>query len=325
MDYVRLGASSLKVSRIAFGLMGVGDPGWRSWVQPEEAARPLFRQALDAGINIFDTCDFYSAGRSEEILGELIAAHGVRNEVVIATKVGNPMGRGPNGSGYSRKHVIEAAEASLRRLRTDRIDLYQTHIWDPSANIEEMVLAFDQLHREGKVLYVGATDIPCWQLARAVYLARQLGSVAFSSLQHHYNAVWREDERDLMPFARSEGLGLLPYSPVARGFLAGAERRARRTTERARTDDYARQWYGRPEDEDVADAIERLAAGKAVSPAQIALAWVLHQSPGAVPIVGPTSGPQLEEAVAALDIGLTREEMDRIRDAYRPRPHGGHF
>jgi aryl-alcohol dehydrogenase-like predicted oxidoreductase len=325
MEYVRFGASSLKVSRIAFGLMGVGDPGWRSWVLPKETAQPLFRQALDAGINIFDTCDFYSAGRSEEILGELIKEDGVRNEVVIATKVGNPMGRGPNSSGYSRKHIIEAAEASLRRLQTDHIDLYQTHIWDPSTNIEEMVLAFDQLHREGKVLYVGATDIPCWQMAKAVYLARQLGLVAFSSIQHHYNAVWREDERELIPFARSEGLALLPYSPIARGFLAGSDRRQQRTTERARTDDYAWSWYSRSEDGHVADAIEQLATGKGVSPSQVALAWVLHNSPGAVPIVGATSQHQLDEAIQALGIGLTAEECKLISDAYHPRPHGGHF
>ncbi len=325
MQYIRLGTSSLKVSRIAFGCMGIGRPEWRSWVLDEARGKPLINQALDAGINFFDTCDFYSSGASEEILGRAIRELGVRNEVVIATKVGNPMGRGPNASGYSRKHIIEAAEASLRRLGTDRIDLYQTHIWDPQTNIDEMVAAFDLLIRQGKILYVGATDIPCWQLAKAVYGARLAGCAAFASIQHHYNAVWREDERELIPFARSEGLGLLPYSPMARGFLAGRQRRIERTTERARTDDYAWQWYGRPEDSAVAEVIEDIATERGVEPAQIALAWVLEQHPTAAPIIGPTAANHLSSAIAALDITLDSSAMKRIDDAYLPRKRGGHF
>jgi aryl-alcohol dehydrogenase-like predicted oxidoreductase len=325
MDYVRLGQSSLKVSRLAFGLMGVGNPAWRSWVVGDQEGSALIGAALERGINMFDTCDFYSAGASEEILGRTIEAMGVRNEVVIATKVGNPMGRGPNALGYSRKHIIEAAEASLRRLRTDRIDLYQTHIWDSSANIDEMVDAFDLLVRQGKVLYVGATDIPCWQLAQAFYRARIGGRAAFATVQHHYNAVWREDERDLVPFARSEGLGLLPYSPLARGMFAGRARLADGGTERSRTDEYTGLWYGRPSDAHVAELIETIARRRAVEPAQIALAWVLAASPGAVPIIGTQRIGHLDNMLAALSIALSAEEMSEIGGAYEPRRRGGHF
>jgi aryl-alcohol dehydrogenase-like predicted oxidoreductase len=240
--------------------------------------------------------------------------------VVIATKVGNPMGRGPNGSGYSKKHIIEGVEASLRRLRTDRIDLYQTHIWNEEACLEEMIDAFDLLVRQGKVLYIGATDIPCWQLAQSVYQARLAGKAAFTTLQHHYNAVWREDERDLIPFARSEGIGLLPYSPIARGFLAGV-----RDTERSRTDEYTRQWYGRPQDGLVAEAIGDIARRHGSTPAQIALAWVRAASPGAVPVVGAHSPVHLSALVSALDLSLSAEDMAHIGQHYAPRKRGGHF
>jgi aryl-alcohol dehydrogenase-like predicted oxidoreductase len=324
MQYLNLGASSLKISRIGFGCMGIGDPGWRSWVLPEASAKPLLARALELGINFFDTCDFYSKGVSEETLGTFIAEAKVREEVVIATKCGAPMGRGPNASGYSRKHIIEAAENSLRRLRTDRIDLYQTHLWNPATNIEEMVGAFDHLVRQGKVLYVGATDIPCWQLAKAVYFARQSGLTEFVSLQHHYNALWREDERDLVPFCRSEGLGLLPYSPLARGFLAGRQRRLERTTERARTDDYAWTWYGRDDDSRIAETLEDASGELGVQPAQLALAWVLAKQPTASPILGATQLEHLESAVATLDLDVPEEHFKVIDDAYVPRRHGGH-
>lgn len=325
MEYVRLGSSSLKVSRVGLGIMGIGSPQWRSWVLDAEPGKAVLKQAFEQGINFVDTCDFYSAGQSEKVLGDLIADLGIRNEIVIATKVGNPMGKGPNALGYSRKHIIEAAEASLRRLRTDRIDLYQTHIWDTSTNIEEMVLAFDQLVRQGKVLYVGATDIPCWQLSQAVYRARLLNCAQFSTVQHHYNAVWREDERELIPFAKSEGLGLLPYSPLARGFLAGEQRRKEKTTERARTDDYAWSWYGRPEDERVAEKIESIAKEKQSTPAQIALAWVLSNVAGSIPLLGVTQAGQLDEALAAMTLTLSEEDMKAIDAAYQPRKRGGHF
>ncbi len=321
MQYVRLGRSSLKVSPIAFGLMGIGDPSWRSWVLDGSAGAPVIRAALERGINFFDTCDFYSAGASEEAFGTLVETMGVRNEVVIATKVGNPMGRGPNASGYSKKHIIEAAEASLRRLRTDRIDLYQTHIWNTATDLDEMIEAFDLLVRQGKVLHVGATDLPCWQLAQSVYKARIGNKAAFTTLQHHYNAVWREDERDLIPFAQSEGMGLMPYSPLARGFFAGRGR----NTERERTDEYIGQWYGRPEDAAVAGAIRAVAEKRGNSPAQVALAWVRMASPGAVPVVGAHSVEHLDELLAASELILSSEEMAEIGRPYQPRRRGGHF
>lgn len=325
MDYVKLGSTSLKVSRVALGAMGIGSPAWRSWVLDAPAALPIVARAVESGINLIDTCDFYSGGESERVIGRCLRELGVRDTVMIATKCGNPMGRGPNQRGYSRKHIVEAAEASLRRLDTDRIDLFQTHIWDAATNIEEMVAAFDQLVRQGKVLYVGATDVPCWQLAKAVYHARASGLTQFVTLQHHYNAVWREDERDLIPFCRAEGLGLLPYSPAARGFLAGRERRQARTTERARTDDYAWSWYGRPEDEAVAIAIDEVAARLDVEPAQVALAWVLQRVPGSVPVIGPTRVEHLDAALSALALELDPEACRSIEAAYRPRPSGGHF
>lgn len=324
MDHVTLGRSSLKVSRLCFGMMGMGAKSWRDWVLEREEALPLLDAACAAGFNFFDTCDFYSAGASEEILGEFMASRGNRNQIVVATKLGNPMEKGPNGRGYSRKHVVEAVEASLRRLKTDRIDLCQTHIWDSSTNIEEMVEAFDLLVRQGKVLYLGATDIPCWQLAKAVYHARHGRLAGFASLQLHYNAIWREDERDLLPFAAQEGLGLMPYSPMGRGFLTGPHWAARETL-RSRSDDYAWKLYGRDSDHRVAAAIGSIAAARSVRPAQIALAFVLARLPSASPVVGLRNAGQLDEALQALDIHLAPEEIAAIEAAYEPRPSGGHF
>lgn len=322
MQYINLGASSLKVSPVAFGLMGIGSPSWRSWVLDRDAGAPVIRAAIERGVNFFDTCDFYSAGASEAVFGEIVEEMGVRDQMVIATKVGNPMGRGANASGYSKKHIIEAAEASLRRLRTDRIDLYQTHIWNTDTNLDEMIEAFDLLIRQGKVLYVGATDIPCWQLAQAVYKARIEGKVAFTTLQHHYNAVWREDERDLLPFARSEGMGLMPYSPLARGFFAGT---GARDTERARTDEYIQQWYGRPQDAAVAAALGEVARRRGITRGQAALAWVRTASPSSSPVIGARTIAHLDELLAASALTLSGEEMGEIGEAYQPRSRGGHF
>ena len=320
MEYVRLGRSSLRVSRIAFGAMGVGDPKWRSWVLTEEQARPLVRRALEGGINLFDTCDYYSGGESEIILGRLLREMSPREEVVIATKLGNPMGKGPNARGYSRKHIVEAAEASLKRLGVERIDLLQTHIWDPASDIEEMVRAFDDLVRAGKVLYVGATDMPCWQFAKSVYTARLQGMHAFVSMQSHYNLVWREDERELIPFCRSEGIGLMPYSPLARGFLGGVARR----TERTRTDDLIGKWYGRPGDRAVAETVAEIATARGLQPAQVALAWVLGKIPTGSPIVGATRLEHVEAALAVLEFKLEPGEMTRLEAAYTLRPKSGH-
>jgi 1-deoxyxylulose-5-phosphate synthase len=320
VQYVRLGHSSLQVSRIGLGAMGIGNPAWRPWVLPEADARPIITRALDHGVNFFDTCDFYSGGDGERVLGRVLKECANREDVVIATKFGNPMGPSVNARGYSRKHVVDAVDASLRRLGVDHIDLYQTHIWDPTANLEELMRALDDLVRAGKVLYLGATDLPVWQLAKAHYTAAATGAERFTAVQHHYSAVWREDERELLPMCRAEGLGLLPYSPLARGFLAGADR----ATTRARTDEYTGQWYGRPADAAVRDAVAAVAARTGTSPAQVALGWVLHALPQATPLVGATTVEQLDQAVAALDLTLSPDDITEINTPYLPRPRAGH-
>ncbi|MEW6438829.1 MAG: aldo/keto reductase [Pseudomonadota bacterium] len=325
MQFVRLGRTGLQVSRIALGAMGFGSPTWRSWVLDRKKSASILARALEHGINLIDTCDFYSAGESERLLGELLREMNARNAVLIATKLGNPTGKGPNDRGYSRKHIIEAVDASLVRLKTDRIDLLQTHIWDPSTNIEEMVEAFDFVVRQGKVLYVGGTDIPCWQFARAICHARVNRLTQFSTMQHHYNALWREDERELIPYCRAEGIGLLPYSPLARGLLTGAARRLERITERARTDEYANLWYGRPADTTLIERVEKIAERLSVKPAAVALAWVFAKAPEAVPVFGATSLFQVDEAVNAISLVLPDEDVRLIDEAYLPRPGGGHF
>jgi aryl-alcohol dehydrogenase-like predicted oxidoreductase len=320
METVRLGRSGLNVSRLSLGAMGFGDKSWRSWVLDEAEARPIIKRALDLGINLIDTCNFYSKGASEELLGRLLKGTIRRSDVLIATKFGFTMGPSANERGYSRKHITEAVEGSLRRLGIDHIDLYQTHIWDPSTNIEEMVHALADLVRAGKILYVGATDIPAWQFVKAIYIAKAAGIPSFVSLQYHYNAVWREAERELMPFCRDEDIGLLPYSPAARGFLSGRQRRSGPgQTERARSDSYANEWYGRASDQAVADVIDAIASDRGVSPTQVAIAWVLQQGGIHSAIVGATKVEHLDEAVAALRIKLSQEELTRIDAAYLPR------
>jgi aryl-alcohol dehydrogenase-like predicted oxidoreductase len=320
MEYVRLGRAGVKLSRLGLGAMGFGDRSWRSWVLDLEQSRAVFRRAVEAGITFIDTCDYYSGGVSEEIVGTLVAEHGNRGELVLATKAGNPMGRGANARGYSRKHLIEAAEASLRRLRTQYIDIYQTHIWDPAANLEEMVEAFDHLVRAGKVLYVGITDMPFWQFATAYFHAERNGLARFASVQNHYNLLWRDDERELLPFCRAQGIGLIPYSPMARGFLCGRAQRLDPTrTERAKTDDYTYRLYGRPADEAIVDRVGEIAASRGVSAAQVALAWVLHQPGVTAPIVGATQPAHIDAAVAALQLTLAPGELKALDEPYSPR------
>ena len=320
MQYTRLGNSSLKVSRIGLGAMGIGDPSWRPWVLTHDAARPLVMKAVELGINFFDTCDFYSGGESEQVLGKLLNEVAIRDEVVIATKLGNPMGASINERGYSRKHIISAVDASLRRLGVDYIDLCQTHIWDPATNIEEMMTAFDDLVRSGKVLYIGATDLPVWQLAKAHYTARAAGKTGFTSAQHHYNLVWREDERELLTMCETEGIGLLPYSPLARGFLVGYER----GTVREQTDEYTGQWYGRVSDQAVLEAVAKVAARTGLTNAQVALRWVLQKSSTSAPIIGATTVQHIEEAVSVLDTALDEQAMTQLESAYEPRIRAGH-
>ncbi len=322
MQQVRLGRSSLRVSRLSLGAMGFGDTSWRSWVLALDDSRTIFRRAIGHGINVIDTCDFYSAGLSESIVGTLVAETGARADWVIATKAGNPMGKAANARGYSRKHLFEAVEHSLRRLKTDYIDIYQTHIWDPGTELGEMMDAYDDLVRSGKVLYVGITDMPFWQFALAQAHASKQGRTRFTSVQNHYNLLWREDERELLPYCRAEGIGMLPYSPMARGFLCGRDRRREGSrTERAKTDDFTYKLYGRDADEAVVDAVATVAAARGATPAQIALAWVAAQPGIASPIIGATRPEHVDQAVAALDMRLTQEECTALEAPYLPRPH----
>jgi aryl-alcohol dehydrogenase-like predicted oxidoreductase len=317
-----LGTTNLKISRLGFGGMGIGHPSWREWVLDESASRPIVKRALDGGISFIDTCDYYSDGESEIAIGRLMKEFVKRDELVLATKVGNPMGKGPNQRGYSRKHVFEAVDASLRRLGTDYIDLYQTHIWDPSTDIDEMIDAFDALVRSGRVLYLGITDMPAWQFAKAYYHQKLRGLSRFVAVQNHYNPIWREDERELMPLCRAEGIGLIPYSPMARGYLCGAARRAGASeTARWRSDDYAHKIYGRASDDDVARVISEIAQAHGCEAGQVALAWTLSRPGVTAPIFGATSVAHVDAALAALALKIDDAEIARVNAAYAPRAH----
>jgi aryl-alcohol dehydrogenase-like predicted oxidoreductase len=305
--------------------MSYGDPAWRPWILDEQAARPHFRKALDLGIDFFDTADMYSKGRSEEVAGRLLGEMASRHDYVLATKVFFPVEKGPNRSGLSRKHVLEACDASLRRLGTDFIDLYQIHRWDPATPAEETMDALDSLVRAGKVRYLGASSMAAWQLAHALHAADRRGGARFVSMQNHYNLVYREEEREMIPLCLDEGLGLVPWSPLARGFLTGSRtREGVRPTARAQADPFADELYFRPEDFDVLDAVLEVAGGRGLRPAQVALAWLLA-APGVVaPIIGATKAAYLDEAAAALEVRLSAEEIERLEAPYRPHPVLGH-
>ncbi|MEM7425119.1 MAG: aldo/keto reductase [Pseudomonadota bacterium] len=322
MQHVNLGTSGLKVSRLILGAMGMGGRGWREWVLEEAESVEILKRAVDHGITTFDTCDFYSAGESERILGGFVKDNLARDEVVIATKFGMPLRGDPNGRGYSRKYIKSAVEASLKRLQTDYIDLYQTHIWDRSANIEELVLALDELVSEGKILYAGATDMPGWQFSKALYTADLKGCRRLVSMQNHYNLIFREDERELIPLCHDQGIGWIPYSPMGRGFLCGTRTRQDwGTTARSKSDDFAQGLYFREADFAVAGAVEKVAAQRDVEPAQVALAWVMGRPGLAAPVIGATRPEQVDKAVAALDIKLTDEEAATLEAGYGVRPN----
>jgi len=301
--------------------MSYGTPAERDWMLNEEASRPFIQRALEAGINFFDTADMYSSGLSEEILGRAIRDFVPRDEVVIATKVFFPMGDKPNQSGLSRKHIMAAIDASLRRLGTEYVDLYQIHRWDNETTIEETLEALHDVIKAGKALYVGASSMYAWQFARALYIADQHGWTRFSSMQNHYNLVYREEEREMTPLCVAEGIGIIPWSPLARGFLAGNRTRDKSgETTRSKTDALAQRLYYADNDFDVLDRVIQLGRERGVSPAQIALAWMLHKPYVTAPIIGATKMQHLEEAIAALDIVLSPEEMDRLEAAYQPHP-----
>ena len=320
MQYVNLGRTGLRVSRLCLGGMTYGDPAWRSWVLTEEAGRPFIKRALEAGINFFDTADMYSLGRSEEILGRAIRDFaGSRDDVVIATKVFFAMSDAPNDRGLSRKHIMSAIDGSLRRLGTDYVDLYQIHRWDRHTPIEETLEALHDVVKAGKARYIGASSMWSWQFAKALYIADRHGWTRFVSMQNHYNLVYREEEREMLPLCREEGIGVIPWSPLARGFLAGNRRRDDPGgTARARTDDIAQRLYYLDADFRIVDRVVALAEARGVEPAQIALAWLLHQPLVTAPIVGASKMAQLDQALAALDITLSDEERHTIEEPYEP-------
>jgi len=324
MEYVRLGSSGLRVSRLCLGTMTYGSSKWRPWVLDEDARRPFFRQAYEAGINFFDTADMYSDGASEEVTGRALHDLAPRHEVVIATKVFNPMGPGPNDRGLSRKHVFDAIDASLRRLKTDYVDLYQTHRFDPATPLEETLRALDDLVRSGKVRYIGASSTDAWKFAQALERADRNGWTRFVSMQNHYNLVYREEEREMLPLCRAEGVGVIPWSPLARGLLAGNRRAVRDAdTVRAKTDEYASHLYDES-DFAVVDRVVEVAKERGVPPARVALAWLIGRPGVTAPIVGASKPHHLEDALAALDLVLTPEEVKRLEEPYKPHPVRGH-
>ena len=325
MKYVNLGKTGLKVSRICLGTMTYGTPEWRDWVLSEEDSRPFIKRALELGINFFDTADMYSLGVSEEVVGRALKDFAQRKDVIIATKVYWPTGDGPNDRGLSRKHIMEAIDASLRRLGTDYVDLYYIHRWDYETPIEETLEALNDLVRLGKVRYLGASSMHAWQFMKALGLADQHGWSRFVVMQNHYNLIHREEEREMLPLCRAEGIGVVPWSPLARGFLAGNRKRGERgVTTRDQSDQMAHDFYFTDTDFEIVDRVVELADKKGVKPAQIALAWLLHQPGITAPIIGASKMYQLEEAVGALDIDLSTEECEFLEEPYQPRMVLGH-
>jgi len=325
MQYVNLGNTGLKVSRICLGMMSFGSPKWRDYILDEEEGRPIIQRAVEAGINFFDTANVYSAGVSEEVTGHSLREFSRREEVVIATKVYFPYNDKPNQGGLSRLHIIRAAEDSLRRLGTDYIDLYQIHRWDYETPIEETLEALHDLVRAGKVRYIGASSMFTWQFAKSLYLTDLNNWTRFVSMQNHYNLVYREEEREMIPLCIDQGIGLIPWSPLARGFLAGNRSRNKSgESTRAKSDNIAHRMYYQEPDFDVLDRAIELGQRHGVSSAQIALAWMLHKPGITSPIIGASKMRHLEEAIAAIDIQLSNEEIAYLEEPYQPHPVLGH-
>jgi aryl-alcohol dehydrogenase-like predicted oxidoreductase len=322
MQYVRLGQSGLKVSRIGLGMMSYGDPAAQPWALAEDDAQPIVARAAEAGVTFFDTADMYSDGASEEITGRLLRRIFTRrDDYVLATKVFYPTGAGANDRGLSRQHLLTAIDASLRRLGTDHVDLYQIHRWDDEVPIEETMGALHDLVKAGKVRYLGASTMAAWQFGQAQYTARTAGETAFVSMQNRYNLVNREEEREMIPLCQNMGVGLIPYSPLARGLLAGTRGRdGVGRTARSGADSGA----GRPADFDVVDAVRAVAAARGVPPAQVALAWLLGRPGVVAPVIGATRPGHLDDALAAADLQLDHAEASQLEAPYAPHPPGGY-
>ena len=326
MEYTNLGKSGLKVSRLCLGMMTYGSSRWRKWVLDEEQSLPFVKRALEAGINFFDTADVYSVGASEEVLGNTLRACGVRREsVVIATKVFNQMSDEINDRGLSRKHILDSIDRSLNRLKIDYVDLYQIHRWDNATPIEETMEALNDVVKSGKARYIGASSMFAWQFAKAQYTADLHGWRRFVSMQNHYNLVYREEEREMIPLCIDQGIGLIPWSPMARGFFGGnRHKQGGGETVRAQTDDFAGMLYYRPEDFTVADRAWEVARGRNVSGSQVALAWILSKPYVTAPIIGASKLEHLDQSIAALEIKLAPEEIKRLEEPYQPHPVLGH-
>jgi aryl-alcohol dehydrogenase-like predicted oxidoreductase len=325
MEYTHLGATGLRVSRICLGMMSYGSSEWRPWVLDEPEAEPIVRAAVEGGVTFFDTADMYSLGASEEVTGRLLPKYIAREDAVVATKVFNPMGPGENRRGLGRKHVLASIDASLRRLGMDYVDLYQTHRWDYGTPVEETMEVLNDVVRAGKARYIGASSMFAWQFAKAQRVAERNGWARFVSMQPHYNLLYREEEREMLPQCADQGVGVIPWSPLARGVLAGnRSRQGERRTTRAGSDEFADYLYAQPTDFDVVDRVVELAQERGARPAQVALAWLLGQPAVTAPIIGATKLSHLEDALAATELELTPEEMGRLEEPYVPHPVLGH-
>ena len=326
MKYTTLGDTGVRVSRICLGCMSYGSRQWRPWILEEDDAMPFFRRAVEAGINFFDTADVYSVGRSEEVTGKALREYANLEEVVLATKVHGVMGKGANLRGLSRKHIVQGCEASLKRLGVETIDLYQIHRFDPFAPMEETLAAMDLLVRQGKVRYIGASSGPAWKMAQALALSDAHDWPRFATMQNHYNLVYREEEREMNPLCEAEGVGLIPWSPLARGLLTGSRTSLddQKATTRAVSDEFAQHLYDHPGDWKVVETLLEVASEQGHDPAQVALAWLLAQPNVVAPIIGATKMDHLDSAIGAVEIEIDDETIVRLEAAYEPHAVRGH-
>ena len=321
MDYIRFGNTGMMVSRICLGTMTYGKPTDRwPWALNEEQSRPFIKKALELGINFFDTADIYSYGSSEEVVGKALKDFASRDEVVLATKVFNPMGPGPNDKGLSRKHIMSAIDASLKRLNTDYVDLYQIHRWDYNTPISETMEALHDVVKAGKARYIGASSMYSWQFAKAQYTADLNGWTRFVSMQPHYNLLYREEEREMIPYCIDEKVAIIPWSPLARGLLTGKRGKDRIETERAKTDAFGKSLYAADGDFNIVNKVNEIAKEKNIPAAQVALAWVLSKPYITAPIIGASKPGHLEDAVAAMQVEFSREDIGRLEELYQPHP-----
>jgi aryl-alcohol dehydrogenase (NADP+) len=326
LEYINLGNSGLKVSRICLGMMTYGSSSWRDWVLDEDQADPIIRHALESGINFFDTADMYSHGASEKITWRILQKYARRDEVVIASKVFYPTGERPNQSGLSRKHILDAIDGTLKRLGTDYVDLYQIHRWDYETPIEETLQVLDDIVRSGKVRYIGASSMWAWQFSKALHLADQSGLTRFISMQNHYNLVYREEEREMIPLCKAEKIGLIPWSPLARGFLTINQKRSGAgESTRSKSDTLAHKFYYRDVDYAILERVNELAERYNVSNAQIALAWLIQKNEITAPIIGARTKQHLNEAVNSLRVLLPGDDIAYLEEPYKPQEVLGHI